>query len=80
MGSKYFPSVARFWWITEQNSAFKFLPVIGRYVADSFEGKASDLQRMRWQFRRSSAPISRGDGSRGGPPRRALSGEELAKL
>ncbi|KAE8324725.1 FAD dependent oxidoreductase [Aspergillus sergii] len=64
----------------DSGHAFKFLPVIGRYVADSFEGKASEIQKSRWKFRRSSTPISRGDGSRGGPPRRALNGEELAKL
>ncbi|KAJ5367946.1 FAD dependent oxidoreductase [Penicillium cataractarum] len=64
----------------DSGHAFKFLPVLGRYVADSFEGKASETQKKKWKLGRSSAPISRGDGSRGGPPRRALNAEELSRL
>ncbi|KAL6702383.1 hypothetical protein ACN47E_002349 [Coniothyrium glycines] len=60
--------------------AFKFLPVIGRYIADAFEGIASDEQNLKWAWKPASEPISKGDGSRGGPPRRQLTGLELAKL
>lgn len=62
------------------NSAFKFLPVLGRYVADSFEGKASDQQRKKWEWTASVNPMLKGDGSRGGPPRRVLTREEQARL
>lgn len=62
------------------SSAFKFLPVLGRYVADSFEGKATDYQKNKWAWKQLSLPISRGDGSRGGPPRRSLRREEQARL
>ncbi|CAG7979280.1 unnamed protein product [Penicillium olsonii] len=64
----------------DSGHAFKFLPVLGRYVADIFEGKASDYQREKWAWKQTSVPISRGDGSRGGPPRRSLKREEQARL
>ncbi|OJJ82296.1 uncharacterized protein ASPGLDRAFT_27159 [Aspergillus glaucus CBS 516.65] len=28
---------------------FKFLPVLGRYIADSFEGSASEEQKRKWR-------------------------------
>lgn len=64
------------------SSAFKFLPVLGRYVADAFEGKASQEQRQKWAWTPigSTSSISWGDGSRGGPPRRVLSRDEWARL
>ena len=62
-------------------SAFKFLPILGRYVADAFELKAPEEQKLKWAWKPSAEPISKGDGSRGGPPRRrALSSEEQAHL
>ncbi|PLB40887.1 NAD(P)/FAD-dependent oxidoreductase [Aspergillus candidus] len=56
--------------------AFKFLPILGPRIADSFEGVASPAQKQKWAWSASKADISRGDGSRGGPPRRVLRGEE----
>lgn len=61
-------------------SAFKFLPVLGQYVADSFEGVASAEQKEKWKWAESAAPIMPGDGSRGGPPRRVLTKEEQLQL
>lgn len=61
-------------------SAFKFLPVIGKYVADAFEMKASEEQQAKWAWTTGAEPVSKGDGSRGGPPRRPLSSEERARL
>ncbi|KAH7363250.1 FAD dependent oxidoreductase [Plectosphaerella cucumerina] len=63
--------------------AFKFLPVLGRYVADCFEDKAPAEVRRQWRFRattESTEGFKRGDGSRGGPPLRVLSAQEQAKL
>ncbi|KAK1593315.1 FAD dependent oxidoreductase [Colletotrichum navitas] len=64
--------------------AFKFLPVIGSHVADSFERKASTPLREKWRMRRAvngeTTLKMAGDGSRGGPPLRKLSPQEQAKL
>ncbi|OJK01864.1 hypothetical protein ASPACDRAFT_1865519 [Aspergillus aculeatus ATCC 16872] len=60
--------------------AFKFLPVLGRYVADSLELTASAEQRQKWAWPVAPQPIASGDGSRGGPPRRRLTPEERARL
>ncbi|KAG9853652.1 fructosyl amino acid oxidase, partial [Aureobasidium melanogenum] len=60
--------------------AFKFLPVLGRYVVDNFEGTASAEQKEKWKWSESAAPIMPGDGSRGGPPRRILTVEEQSRL
>ncbi|THY83983.1 fructosyl amino acid oxidase [Aureobasidium pullulans] len=60
--------------------AFKFLPILGRYVADNFEGTASEEQRKKWAWSESAEPIMPGDGSRGGPERRVLTKEEQACL
>ncbi|PYH81091.1 FAD dependent oxidoreductase [Aspergillus uvarum CBS 121591] len=60
--------------------AFKFLPVLGRYVADSLELTASVEQRQKWAWPVAPRPIASGDGSRGGPPRRRLTSEERARL
>lgn len=60
--------------------AFKFLPIIGKYVADGFERKASTTQQQKWKWQPSEEPISKGDGSRGGPPRRALRPAEMARM
>ncbi|THY21226.1 fructosyl amino acid oxidase [Aureobasidium pullulans] len=60
--------------------AFKFLPILGRYVADNFEGTASEEQRKKWAWSETAEPIMPGDGSRGGPERRVLTEEEQARL
>ncbi|KAI5245640.1 fructosyl amino acid oxidase [Aureobasidium subglaciale] len=60
--------------------AFKFLPILGSYVADNFEGTASEEQTKKWAWTESAEPIMPGDGSRGGPARRVLTKEEQAKL
>jgi sarcosine oxidase/L-pipecolate oxidase len=62
------------------NSAFKFLPILGQYVADSFESIASAEQKEKWKWLESATPIMPGDGSRGGPPRRVLTKEEQSHL
>ncbi|KAH7136808.1 FAD dependent oxidoreductase [Dactylonectria estremocensis] len=63
--------------------AFKFLPVLGRYIADCFENKASSDIRRKWRLRLPTGKdeMSKiGDGSRQGPPLRTLAGHEQAKL
>lgn len=72
------------------SSGFKFLPVLGRYLADCFEGKASTEIRDKWrlppalalsQGSETVAALSMvGDGSRAGPPLRKLTRAEQAKL
>ena len=61
-------------------SAFKFLPVLGRYTADCFEGTAPADIRRKWRLREEGGESKDGDGSRGGPPLRILSKAEQAKL
>ncbi|KAM0199053.1 hypothetical protein ACHAPI_003498 [Fusarium lateritium] len=62
--------------------AFKFLPVLGRYVADCFEDTAPKEIRHKWRLRAPTGEdmIKKGDGSRGGPPLRKLTRMEQAKL
>jgi sarcosine oxidase/L-pipecolate oxidase len=62
------------------SSAFKFLPILGRYVVDSFQGVASAEQKEKWKWSESATPIMPGDGSRGGPSRRVLTKEEQSRL
>lgn len=65
-------------------SGFKFLPILGKYIADCFENKAPEELRQKWRL--APAPgdsrsyTMKGDGSRAGPPLRNLSPEEKAKL
>ncbi|CAG9981776.1 unnamed protein product [Clonostachys byssicola] len=64
---------------------FKFLPVLGRYTADCFEGKASEELQRRWKLhvdedKAPPGPIVCNDGSRRGPARRKLTSVEQAKL
>lgn len=64
------------------HSGFKFLPVLGRYIADCFEGKATPEVREKWRLPSPSAGGERimvNDGSRRGPPRRTLGEEERLK-
>ncbi|KAJ5531668.1 hypothetical protein N7527_005061 [Penicillium freii] len=64
--------------------AFKFLPILGKYVADCFENRASSELRQKWKLKpltKESGPVvMAGDGSRGGPPLRKLSVFEQSKL
>ncbi|KAH6681568.1 FAD dependent oxidoreductase [Halenospora varia] len=61
--------------------AFKFLPVLGRYVADVFEGVASQEMKNKWSYANAmNGSPSKGDGSRGGPKRRNLNVTERANL
>ncbi|KAH6964455.1 FAD dependent oxidoreductase [Fusarium avenaceum] len=62
--------------------AFKFLPVLGKYIADCFEDKAAKEIRHKWRLRAPTGQdmIKKGDGSRGGPPLRKLTRMEQAKL
>lgn len=60
-------------------SAFKFLPVIGAYIADCFEGKGPAELREKWKLdsmKQVDGPIFCNDGSRRGPPRRQLPDDE----
>ncbi|CAG8935542.1 unnamed protein product [Penicillium salamii] len=63
--------------------SFKFMPILGRYIADVYENKASPELRRKWRFRLpdviQESPKT-GDGSRGGPPLRTLRPDEQAKL
>ncbi|KAF7556913.1 hypothetical protein G7046_g6174 [Stylonectria norvegica] len=63
--------------------AFKFLPIIGRHVADCFQGKAARSLREKWAIRPSnlgSSGVMSGDGSPAGPAVRVLTQKEQAKL
>lgn len=70
--------------LIKEFSGFKFLPVIGKHIADVFEGKAGPLLRERWAVRRPTdadpEPEMEGDGTRLGPRLRQLSRPEQAKL
>ncbi|KAJ9265273.1 hypothetical protein DTO195F2_1885 [Paecilomyces variotii] len=62
---------------------FKFLPILGKYIADCFEDKASTEVRQKWRLEKSSqttGPMVCNDGSRRGPARRLLTAQEQAKL
>ncbi|KAL3490025.1 FAD dependent oxidoreductase [Aspergillus germanicus] len=63
---------------------FKFLPVLGKYVADCFENKASQELREKWRLKPATPGAGTvkmsGDGSRGGPPLRKLTVLEQSKL
>lgn len=64
------------------SSAFKFLPVIGKYIVGSWQRKLSDKLLEKWKFptqfrERFQGEVFTGDGSRGGPERRELTAQEL---
>ncbi|KAJ5899549.1 L-pipecolate oxidase [Penicillium taxi] len=63
---------------------FKFLPILGKYIVDCFEGKASEDLREKWRLHPSPGNSSNiameGDGSRAGAPLRTLASIEVAKL
>ncbi|KFX94251.1 hypothetical protein O988_06407 [Pseudogymnoascus sp. VKM F-3808] len=53
--------------------AFKFLPILGKYTCDVFEGLAPHTLCLKWACKAGDKDIlMHGDGSRGGPPRRHL--------
>lgn len=59
------------------NSAFKFLPVIGKYIVGSLQRNLSQDLLGKWHFPTQFRGEFRdnafaGDGSRGGPERREL--------
>ncbi|KAL2870921.1 NAD(P)/FAD-dependent oxidoreductase [Aspergillus lucknowensis] len=72
--------------------AFKFLPVIGKYIAGAFQRKLSPELTQKWKFRTEYRDRPReelftgdrsrkgGDGSRGGPGRREFTPEERDTL
>jgi sarcosine oxidase/L-pipecolate oxidase len=70
--------------LTDIRSGFKFLPVLGKYVADCFEDKAAKELREKWRLKpardEAGTVNMSGDGSRGGPPLRKLTVVEQSKL
>ncbi|KAL4770814.1 FAD dependent oxidoreductase [Aspergillus nidulans var. acristatus] len=72
--------------------AFKFLPVIGKYIASAFQRTLSPELTQKWRFHTEYRDQPReklftgsnsrngGDGSRGGPSRREFSDEERDQL
>ncbi|CAG8927367.1 unnamed protein product [Penicillium salamii] len=64
--------------------AFKFLPIIGRYIADCVENKAEEVIREKWAVKgpihQDAKDAWKGDSHRGGPPRRVLTRLEQSKL
>ncbi|KAH8647739.1 FAD dependent oxidoreductase [Xylariales sp. PMI_506] len=62
---------------------FKFLPVLGQYIADCFENIAPQDLRIKWKLPKADGKNflqMEGDGSRCGPPLRTLDYHEQAKL
>lgn len=65
------------------DSAFKFLPVLGEYISLAIQKRLPPNLASKWRFRNEYAGCSDvflGDGSRGGPARRELSASEKAQL
>ncbi|KAJ5273373.1 hypothetical protein N7478_008498 [Penicillium angulare] len=63
--------------------AFKFLPILGHYMSLALKGRLPDKLAQKWRFRKdyeNEGDTFKGDGSRGGPPRRELESQEKAKL
>ncbi|KAM0418884.1 hypothetical protein ACHAPT_012149 [Fusarium lateritium] len=63
--------------------AFKFLPVLGKYMSLAIKQKLPKSLAQKWRFRKeyeNRANAFLGDGSRGGPERRELTAYERAKL
>ncbi|KAL1964461.1 hypothetical protein VTN77DRAFT_6887 [Rasamsonia byssochlamydoides] len=80
----YHPSIERLFIATGgAGHGFKFLPILGRYIADCFEEKAPAHIRQKWRLengQNAKGPMVCNDGSRRGPERRLLTVEEQAKL
>jgi len=65
------------------DSAFKFLPVLPKYVGQAFKRQLPAHLAKKWRFRtdyQHDKEAFLGDGSRGGPERREFDGQERAKL
>ncbi|XP_014555250.1 hypothetical protein COCVIDRAFT_27871 [Bipolaris victoriae FI3] len=63
--------------------AFKFLPVLGKYVVQGLERTLSTDLKSQWRFRTEYKDQEKefyGDGSRGGPARREFTPQEKALL
>lgn len=64
-------------------SAFKFLPVMPKYVGDAFKQQLPEHLAKKWRFRKEyqfDKEAFLGDGSRGGPERREFNIMEKARL
>jgi sarcosine oxidase/L-pipecolate oxidase len=65
------------------DSAFKFLPVMPKYVGQAFNQNLPAHLAKKWRFRteyQDDVEAFLGDGSRGGPERREFNMQEKAKL
>ncbi|KAJ6438378.1 sarcosine oxidase / L-pipecolate oxidase [Purpureocillium lavendulum] len=64
--------------------AFKFTPVLGKYMSLAIKKKLPPAMRDKWRFRTEhlgkGIDVFKGDGSRGGPARRELCQDERAEL
>jgi sarcosine oxidase/L-pipecolate oxidase len=63
------------------NSAFKFLPIIGKYIVGSLQRKLPNNLLDKWKFPAQfrdgfQSDAFTGDGSRGGPERREMTANE----
>ena len=69
--------------ILTSGSAFKFLPVMPKYVGQAFNQKLPAHLANKWRFRTEyqyDKEAFLGDGSRGGPERREFDMSEKARL
>ncbi len=67
----------------DENSGFKFLPVLGKYLGLAWNNSLTPHLKNKWRFRTEyehREDAFWGDGSRGGPERRELDSREKAKL
>ncbi|KAF2123430.1 fructosyl amine: oxygen oxidoreductase [Dothidotthia symphoricarpi CBS 119687] len=63
--------------------AFKFLPVLGKYIVQGFENSLPRDLAQKWRFRteyKNKEDTFHGDGSRGGPARREFTTLEKSQL
>lgn len=68
---------------SSKRSAFKFLPVLGKYTTLALQKALEPALKKKWRFRTEYKNVTNafsGDGSRGGPERRQFRAEERAKL
>lgn len=64
-------------------SAFKFMPVLAKYMGQAIHKTLPGSLSTKWRFRmdfQGKDDAFQGDGSRGGPLRRKLNRQESAKL
>lgn len=64
-------------------SAFKFMPVLAKYMGQAIHKTLPVKLSEKWRFRmdfQGKDDAFQGDGSRGGPLRRKLNRQESAKL